>query len=289
MSLKDTSGINQYFLFMSQQAMVAELEAMERVVRDTPEPITSPFPFMKLPPELRIMIYKYHFFQPFDHRANAQCWDKQECEPGGAGCPVACINNGEPLHNVFMTCKTVYHEAMPLYFSKRDFHFEKLEHLGRFLANIGPYHRQHLTSIIFDYEKIGTTPIFHIHEAFRLLGDCPNLRKLVIKIASHHIARKATLPALATLAKIRGLEKVDVRWFDAYWVSYIYGEDLPAAKKLVCDKLRPLRVPHTPAALQRREAMGITKRTKLRVTFGRGKPESRAERCERRNQVKEIA
>ncbi|KAL9021079.1 MAG: hypothetical protein Q9185_001747 [Variospora sp. 1 TL-2023] len=289
MSYWDTSRMEEYFLSISQQAMMAEAPAMERAIQETPKPISSPFPLMKLPPELRIMIYKYHFLQAFDHRADVQCWDKRQCEPGGAGCPVACINNGEPLHSIFRTCKTSYHEAMPLYFSIRDFHFEKLELLGKFLANIGPYHRQHLTSITFDYEMLGATPMFHIHEAFRLLGECPNLGQLVIKIASHHIARKTTLPALSTLIKIRGLEKVDVRWFDAYWVTYIYGDDIPAAKRLICDKLRLLHLPHTPAAVKRREAMGITKFAKLRTTFGRGKPETRAERSERRQKVKEIA
>lgn len=263
------------------------VETVSTTVTKAPEP-TSPFPFMKLPPELRMMVYKFHFFQKPDHLEGSRCWDPKLCGVGKPCCS-AQVNDGVPIQRLWMASKTIYYEAMPLFFSTRIFNFENIERLGQFLVTIGSYHRQHITAVAFTYEKAASTDVFEVHEAFRLLGECPNLAKLFIHMHSHHIWKKHAMPGSKTLLKIRGIKKLGISFFDAYWMTYLYGLDLNSAKKKVTDKLEVLKNPHTPADMKRREAKGITKRAEPRMTFTGSKPESRADRIARREQLKEIA
>ncbi|KAL8706262.1 MAG: hypothetical protein Q9225_007975 [Loekoesia sp. 1 TL-2023] len=263
------------------------IEAVITAVTKPREP-TSPFPFMKLPPELRMMVYKFHFFQKPDHIGESRCWDSKFCGLGKP-CRTARVNDDIPIQRLWMASKTIYYEAMPLFFSTRIFDFETTERLGQFLVTIGSYHRQHITAIAFTYEKAASTHVFEVHEAFRLLGDCPNLAKLFIHINSHHIWKKHAMSGFKSLLKIRGIKELEIGFFDAYWITYLYGLDLDAAKKKVTDKLEVLKNSHTAADMKRREAKGITKHAEPRMTFIGSKPESRADRIARREQLKEIA
>ncbi|KAI4139879.1 MAG: hypothetical protein L6R39_006067 [Caloplaca ligustica] len=258
------------------------------VVHDIPEPSSVPFPFMKLPPELRNMVYQLHFADNYVKFTDYSCPNTGEDEAGRPGRRVIRADGGLPLY-IAMASKTLYHEIMPFYLTDRFFFFAKIEYLGDFLAQIGPYNRQHLTEVGFDYEKIAATDMFDIREAFRLLGECPNLSKLRINIGAHHLWQKKRFPALATLLKIRDIKDLRIRFEDAYWVSYLYGEGLDGVKKAASKKFRVLKDAHSPAAIKRREAMGITKRTEPRMIFGGKKPDSRAERVERRKKLQEVA
>ncbi|KAL8931540.1 MAG: hypothetical protein Q9216_007166 [Gyalolechia sp. 2 TL-2023] len=261
---------------------------VEMVVEETPEP-PSVFPLLKLPPELRMMVYKFHFFQKPSHLNPIYCVAPKTCGVGQSICRLAYVNHDVPLQQLWLSCKTIYDEAMPIFFSTREFRFENIERLGEFLTTVGPYHRQHLTSIGFDYEKAGATGAFDVHEAFRLLGECPTLKKLSIRIHSHYIGRKrATLPGFSTLLKIRGIKNLEVTFFDAYWIAYLYGPALDDAKKLVTNKIEKLKDPYSPAEMKRREAKGITKYSEPRTNFT-SKTESRAARFSRRQQLKELA
>ncbi|KAL9025396.1 MAG: hypothetical protein Q9196_005770 [Gyalolechia fulgens] len=265
-----------------------KVDIVDMVVEESPKS-RSTFPFLRLPPELRMMVYQHHFHQKPDHRGGMYCLSPKTCGVGQSVCRVAQVNDLVPLQKLWLSCKTVYYEAMPIFFSTRKFEFDNIEHLGQFLATIGPYHRQHLTSIAFDYEKSGSTEAFDVHEAFRLLGECPNLKRLSIHLPSHYIGRKkASLAGLSTLLRIRGIENLDLTFFDPYWISYLYGPDLDNAKKIVAKKIETLKNPYNPAEIKRREAKGITKGAEPRTIFT-PKPESRAARISRRQQLKEIA
>ncbi|KAI4131994.1 MAG: hypothetical protein LQ338_000978 [Usnochroma carphineum] len=269
----------------------------EGSIQKAPEPSRTPFPFMKLPPELRIMVYKLHFSQTSYRLTNCNCWSKDRCRAERSSRHFICgATNSVPFKanivrpHLLMASKTIYHEVMPTFFSSREFCFDSVEILGAFLTQIGPYHRQYLSTVQFTYEKSGATAMFEIHEAFRLLGSCPNLRDLSIAIASHHFCRrKISMPGFSTLLKIRGIETLDVDFLDAYWVTYLYGSEVVDAKEVICKKLSVLKEPYSPAALTRRETLGITKSAEPRTAFGEKKPDSRAERFERRKKVKEIA
>lgn len=125
------------------------------------------FPFMKLPTELRVMVYNYHFFQAIEH-LTPLCWatvqpeDVAECTPGGPVCRLGVVNKGVHLGNLWIASKTIYHEAMPIYFSTHYFQFASIETLGDFLTTIPHYHRQHITKLRFNYSKTSKTNNFDV-------------------------------------------------------------------------------------------------------------------------------
>lgn len=207
-------------------------------------------------------------------------------------CRSAWVNNHIPLQNLWLSCKTIYHEAMPTYFRTRSFKFNNIERLGAFLMVIGPHPRQYLTSVRFRYEKAGATAAFEVHEAFRLLGECPNLSQLSFTAWCHYLMRKnRSLPGMSTLLKIRGIEKLDIDFDSFYNASYPYNpdpSDVDNAKKCFISKMSILKEPYKAAEMKRREAKGIVKFAEPRMDFT-PKAESRAERVSRRRQLKEIA
>lgn len=278
---------DQVVAWKSERNMPVTTTVQEPVAQQTWEP-SGPFPFMKLPPELRNMVYKYHFRRPHYRIGQSSYGEKEDCDAKLAGRCITRNSTGAVPAYLLRASKTIYNEVMPLFFRDGTFSFEKIEDLGAFLARTGPCHRQHITSIEFDYEKVGATKIFDIHEAFRLLGQCPNLSKVSINIAAHQLWRKAAFPGLATLRKIRGVKDIKVYFDDAYWVTYLYGEELPATKQTVAKKFAVLKDPHSAAAIKRREANGITKRAEPRMIFVEKKAESRAERVVRREKLQEI-
>ncbi|KAI4169669.1 MAG: hypothetical protein LQ346_008945 [Caloplaca aetnensis] len=274
-----------------QASMAEEAKAPDVEVKGTfvppPEP-AGPFPFMKLPAELRIMVYKYHFNDHTYRMGQCSCHNKKECAERHTGRHLTYRHTRGVRPDLLRVSKAMYHEVMPLFFSNRLFSFEKIEDLGGFLAQIGPYNRQYITRIEFEYEKNGATNIFDIHEAFRLLGECPNLSQLCIYIGAHHLWRKSAFPGLATLRKIRGIEDLKLVFGEAYWVTYLYGEEFGPTKEALAKRFDVLTGPYSPAEIKRREANGITKCAEPRMVFGEKKPESRAARVERRQKLQEI-
>ncbi|KAL9601703.1 MAG: hypothetical protein Q9219_002314 [cf. Caloplaca sp. 3 TL-2023] len=250
----------------------------------------SPFPFMKLPPELRMMVYEFHFLQKPEHLEGKICWDGKRCGDGEHRCRMSQLNKDVPLQSLWTTSKIIYNEAMPLYFSTHNFSFSHIEDLGQFLTNLGAHGRQLVTSVRFVYERCVTTEIFEAHEAFRRLAECPNLAGLSLVVNSNHIWRKRRLPGLTSLLKIRGIEKLDITLFDPYWMTYLYSSDLDSAKEKFMSKIDILKQPYAAADIKRREAKGIIKNVKkLRTDFTGLNRESRADRLSRREALKNIA
>ena len=214
----------------------------------------SSFPFMELPVELRIMVYNYHFFQPVEHpREGCDAiphgdWDL--CAPGGPACLHGITNGNVNLGNLWAASKTIYHEAMPIYFSRHHFQFPTLERLGKFLITISYYQRQYITKLSFVYRWKRSVPNFHVQESLRLLLQCPNLIELGIGVCSFEHVR-----GLKHLLQLRGIKKLEVKCR-----PLLRSE--PMRDHRVCRGLRngvPRRVltePYTPAAMKCREAKG---------------------------------
>lgn len=108
-----------------------------------------PFPFMKLPLKLRTMVCRVHFSQ---HAPPEQMLSL--CELDGIplrGCTVRTSNGGVPVRQLWILSKDIYHEAMPLYLQTTECRLNSFETLGQFLRVIGPYHRQHMISVILNH------------------------------------------------------------------------------------------------------------------------------------------
>lgn len=120
-------------------------------MRASQEPPVVPFPLMKLPLELRTMIYRIRFAQPAEpHHLMPVGLMPSLCsfdELPLQRCSFRVVNGGVPVHVLWTLSKDLYHEAMPLYVRNTEFTFNSLESLAQFLDKIGPYHRQHVSSV----------------------------------------------------------------------------------------------------------------------------------------------
>ena len=260
--------------------------ATARSIDRTEEP--APFPFMKLPAELRVMVYKYHFCQSAEHLAgHCEFARERACGSGGPACRLGIVNEYLHLGNLWITSKTIYREAMPVYFSTHDFHFSCIGDLFKFLTTIPYYHRQHITKLGFDYTngcripKSARVDNFDIHQAFRLLSDCPNLIELGICLSGFEIYRiLQTQWGLKTLLKLRGIERLRIEDADGWAHPPITSLER---------SLSVLKGPYSPAEEKRRQARGIARDIAvLRTCFDGSETDTRAARYERRGQLKEV-
>lgn len=133
------------------------------------------FPLMNLPLELRLSVYYFHFTQSMEPHWVFTEKDHQ-CK-GHRDCPIRTHNRNVPVRLLWTVSKTLYREAMPIYFQSKTFKFFSRQSLGHFLKCIGAYHRQHIKSLdlgpISGLLESGTGK--KAIEIFATLRDCPNL------------------------------------------------------------------------------------------------------------------
>ena len=224
----------------SSQASQGATEATPAAVGG-PLQSLAPSPFMKLPLEIRIMVYKLHFLQPPDCETAAPLWDGQ-CSAGNS-CSRTTYNGKVPVRTIFLVSRAIYEEAMPLYFQMKTFEFL---HTGMYntLGIMGPQERQHVSKIVFVYDSVKTS------EDFPLLRDCPSLKELTVMIRRplEIYTKKYTeeedtdlmrQPGLRTLLKVRGIQTLTVVFSNQ--MKRWYTEEVRAA---FVEALQVLRQPY---------------------------------------------
>ena len=200
--------------------------------------IKASFPFMKLPPEIRIMIYNLHFFQPADGDS------QQQFCAAGEFCRFRRCNNDIPVRMLFMLSKAIYAEAMPLYYRTKTFRFYHCR-VASFLAKIGPDQRQHVTKVAFNLKPYNARV-----EIPALLG-CPSLRELTIVVDDAvglwaglrrkglNVPHRTTHTPLELLLRIRSIERVTVSFLIDESNRYTSSAEKKIRKELV-DTLQTL-------------------------------------------------
>ncbi len=223
----------------------------------------QPFPFMKLPQEVRLMVYKEHLVLPGPISTVGSRW-------GGAALCVKlrrdCVLH-QPSHRsyipldqsvfgLFSASKSNYKQSVSMFFRHNDFRFANLNQLSSFLSRISVEARRSIAAVYVGYG--GATPA----RTFKLLKECVGLRRLTLELSQSSIG---TIPwvsksagfklmkiyRLSDLLKVRGLTEVEVelgtpeidgfiRSFDDEWVVF---------KKT----LQVLKQPHSAAQLKRQE------------------------------------
>lgn len=125
---------------------------------------------MQLPLELRTMVYAYHFNQP-----PIKIYGTEWC-PAGKMCPNNIYNANIPVGGIILASKTVYSEAMPMYFKTKDFVFWTSRSMADFINRAGPFQRDYITSLAFgiDYHNDAVD----ILEVCQLAAQCISLCKL---------------------------------------------------------------------------------------------------------------
>ena len=184
------------FAPIAQQILLGN--AIRKVAREPEET----FPFMQLCPELRTMVYGFHFSQ-----AKKPGTMGEFC-PSGDRCPNRVYNEYISVRAIILVSKTVYAEAMPLYYRSKHFRFHNVSRLQNFLQTIGPGQASYIQHISFAYLGIGAS------QAFSRLGKCVSLRTLNIIIVEtrdepvENLMKKIGVSAL--LRSVRGVETVTV-------------------------------------------------------------------------------
>jgi hypothetical protein len=151
------------------------------------------FPFVQLPIELRTMVYAYHFNQP-----PIKIYSTEWC-PAGNLCPNNIFNANIPVGEIILASKTVYSEAMPMYFRTKDFIFWTSRSMSGFINRAGPFQRDYITSLAFGMDYYND--VIDTLEICRLAVQCTSLRKLSI-MAYKAYAHPPRHPRLGRINKI---------------------------------------------------------------------------------------
>lgn len=218
----------------------------------------EPFPFMRLPPELRNMVYKELLVQP-----GMICIQFRGCPPGesvqradGRGSD-HCIDV-KALRQLLWTSKTIYQEAAPFYFGSNHFRFQCLGTLTKCLQRLRPDSRRLLRRITVSFSN--STPA----RAMKLLGTCVSLSELTLEMClgtAWSSRRKQDgrmqFNGLNDLLKIRGLDKftVDTTHMEPYREE---GHNIFFDEKGLADVLEVLKEPRNPAKLRRAGGEGLS-------------------------------
>ncbi|MCJ1428134.1 hypothetical protein MMC29_006042 [Sticta canariensis] len=230
------------------------------------------FPLMRLPVEIRLIIYEFHFLQ-----AGEVAEAEKNC-PAGESCCAKRYNRNVPVRMLWMASKTLYQEAMPTYFRTKNFRFPDPEHLLAFLRVIGPHHRQYITQITLYLRVIDNAKVF------KRIAQCPSLEhlSLVIQPFRHDRVELMRRPAIRSLLTIRNLKSVQ------FGFLHHHHTILPStAMEEIVDALQVLKQPYDAITLRQRAVQGFSKTRDVRTTFAKASPRSRDERRAYRAALKE--
>lgn len=206
------------------------------------------FPLLRLPLEIRLLIYEFHFIQAGE--------PPTEIIPCRNYPYVSWITS---QYELFTVSKQLYAEAMPLYFRTRIFRFIGSTNLIQFLSAIGPYQRQHIRHISYYID------LSFLRQVCKHLSRCPSLQRLSLTLQTARDSsdyRHRPMPGMQFLGKIRGLMAVECTY--VRWV-----EDPPhwASEKVFVPELEILKQPYNSAEIKAREDRGICRSNGVRTDF----------------------
>ncbi|KAL8768816.1 MAG: hypothetical protein Q9203_006137 [Teloschistes exilis] len=234
----------------------------------------TPFPFFKLPAEIRIMIYKHHIQQAADHPQCA-CTLPEWCQSDklGRGCIYAQYNHGVDIGDLLTSCQRIYHEAEPIFEAFQNVMFNDLERLRDGLIKLGPERRRHITRLSFHYTTANptTTTVRRPSvgtQAFQLLYESTQLEQLTIWVHARQLFKdKGMMNGIHDLVQIRGVENLTIHLLPGWNISRTHRQwrQMGAAARKFRRRIAVLRLPYDEMALWRRAVAGIVKERGPRV------------------------
>ena len=236
------------------------------------------FPLMRLPPELRFMIYKEVLVarrdiivpRPYIPDYNMRFYgDKYNCDP---------YHSSSAACQIFRVSKALYNEAMPVYFGENTFRFKDLDALETALEILTAERRRSIRSLSINFH--GPHPV----KSMRLLYECVSLRQLSLGINNWGTYPNRfgvtplwqTICGVKALLKVRGIQTLQVRKVGSYPSGFGWCQSHRDWKKLV-SALQVLKQPYTEAALRRRYRKAYPPAKAKRTVFGRANVVTRSE------------
>lgn len=179
--------------------------------------IAAGFPFLKLPLELRNMVYKELLIMPGTLEI-IKSWSSDHVVFLVNRIQNVCASietaNQSAVFVVFLVSKQIRREAISIYFGCNKFGAMDTDMLAQLLYHIGPEACNAIREISIEYD-LGK----HACKAFKLLAQCGGLRKLHFHMLSCPLSEPyppdfgqflLKKPGIQSLLKIRGIQELDV-------------------------------------------------------------------------------
>ncbi|KAI4251078.1 MAG: hypothetical protein LQ352_005079 [Teloschistes flavicans] len=220
----------------------------------------APFPFMKLPLEIRRMIYKDILRQSTDILVQGFLWWWTEDHAIATHC------------RIFLVSKAFHQEAMPIYFGCNTFSFGCTWVLTCGTKKLNVDYRRQIRSIEITWGSDCCS------SAAKFLQSCVSLRRLSIKFDGslfHWFVVPGQRPVfkawgVGELLKVRGIRDLDLTISSGDHYSKEYEE--------LFQKLQVLRQPYSAAALRRQDKIDYPPKKAQRSVFGKANVVTRSER-----------
>ncbi|MCJ1227530.1 hypothetical protein MMC12_004186 [Toensbergia leucococca] len=211
-----------------QNLYAAQEKALSEMEEDT-----NSFPFMKLPVELRIMVYDEHLTRlgTLSGMQVGYTWNDESAEDD-IDDRVPAFPDYPKAAELLLVCKAFYVEASPIFYRENFFHFGDVVEMGKYLESIPLVRRQQITRLSFEYE--GRNRGVGFYKWFQLLNECTALRHLFIT-ASEDL--KWSLPwwmgedrclqnayGIEYLLMVRGIEELQIDFLNV--CNGLYEEDM---------------------------------------------------------------
>ncbi|KAL8946133.1 MAG: hypothetical protein Q9222_007431 [Ikaeria aurantiellina] len=237
--------------------------------------LEKPFPLMKLPLELRTMIYKEALVAPdgLDIAFEMGQWHSHAEKPYLCRC-----NHSEPrlptIYKAFHVSVALYNETMPIFFGDNRFIFDNLDYMYDFLTGISPNCRRKIRQISVTFH--GRSPA----KSIKVLQRCTSLQQLSLRIDP--LIRWSRGPAAVSLIKatginnllkVRGITNLEVTK-TGYW--NIDPSDPTDWEELV-EAMQILKKPYHPSVLRLQEKKDYPPEKAKRTVFGKTNVRTRSE------------
>lgn len=168
---------------------------------------------MGFPPEIRNIIYDALLVMPNPVRVrDNSAASAMGGEQGWNSLGVEWSIHQTDVMGLSVTCKTIYCETVPVYFSQNTFEFMNSYALKRFSDQLGPEPRRHVTKLSVEWRGAA------LGRAAKSLQTFTGLRQLEIDYASLYTFRRNTgqklqvkIYGLKDLLCIRGLDEIKVQ------------------------------------------------------------------------------
>lgn len=256
-----------------QSAFASKNKKSERPHKDgMPAQERLGFPLMRLPLEIRLMIYNEHFNQA------GETVESEFVCPAGPLCRLLRFNQGVPVRKLLFVSKSIYQETMPLYYRTKNFNFCMPSSLASFLDVIGKFQRQHITTITLRLREDFT-------QASKKLFECPALENLTLRVPDYHFSD--TQPTISNISGMNHFFKIrDLKFLEVRVLRITEQASLWKATMDYVTPLQFLKEPYNATAIKARKARGIVKATDVRTIFV--KKETREDRQQRRETYKKM-
>ncbi|KAI4202900.1 MAG: hypothetical protein LQ350_002271 [Teloschistes chrysophthalmus] len=227
-----------------------------------------PFPFMKLPLEIRSMIYENVLRQPTNIKVEGRFGTFL------SGIDYYAINDVATHCRIFLVSKAFYQEAMPIYFCCNTFSFAYTWVMYYVTRKLKVDYRRHFRSIKITGAWMG----LHCRGAAKFLQGCVSLRHLSIRF-DNSIFRWVRVPGQKRVFKPWGVgELLKVRGIRDLEVKIPHVVDFREEYETFIERLDVLKQPYSVAALRQQDKIDYPPKKAQRSVFGKANVVTRSER-----------